>query len=137
MERTPYWLIQNGVLIDLLALPVVVIFGYGVYLHWQRIRKGETRLRVSLDDLRSFLSRDKVLAVLWNGLLGIRVYRRPITGFFHGLVFWGMLLLFIGTILVLLNVMFGLGVMSGGFYQWFMAVTLDEFMGVSVARGAT
>ena len=55
MERTPYWLIQNGVLIDFLALPTMALFGYGVYLHWCRIRKGETRLRISLDDLARVL----------------------------------------------------------------------------------
>jgi len=125
MERTPYWIIQYGIIIDLLAIPTVAIFGYGVYLHWKRIRKGETSLRISLDDLREFLSRDRLVATLWNGLLGSRVYRRPVTGLFHGLVFWGMLVLFIGTTLVLLNVLFGLEVMSGSFYRWFMAFTLD------------
>jgi Fe-S oxidoreductase/nitrate reductase gamma subunit len=134
MERTPYWLIQNGALIDLLALPTMAVFGYGVYRHWLRIRNGETHLRISLDDLRWFLSRDRLLAVIWNGLLGSRVYRWPVTGLFHALVFWGMLLLLIGTTLVLLNVMLGLGVMSGGFYQWFMALTLDA-AGLAVLMG--
>jgi Fe-S oxidoreductase/nitrate reductase gamma subunit len=134
MERTPYWLIQNGVFIDLLAFPAMVVFGYGVYLHWRRIKKGETRLRISLDDLRMFFTRAKLRAVLWNGLLGARVYRRPITGFFHGLVFWGMLLLLLGTTMVLLNVVFGLGVMSGPFYQWFMVFALDA-AGLAVLVG--
>ena len=136
MERTPYWLIQHGLWIDLLALPTLTIFGYGVYLHWKRIRAGDVRPRVSLDGLRSFLSWDRLKAALWNGLLGPRVYRRPITGLFHGLVFWGMLLLFIGTALVLLHVVFGLAVMSGGFYHWFMALTLDTAgLGVLVGLG--
>ncbi len=91
MERTPYWLIENGVLIDFLALPTLALFGYGVYLHWRRITKGETQLRISLDGLRGFFSRDRSVAVIWNGLLGARVYRWPVTGLFHGLVFWGML----------------------------------------------
>jgi Fe-S oxidoreductase/nitrate reductase gamma subunit len=134
MERTPYWLIQNGVLIDFLALPTMALFGYGVYLHWRRIRKGETRLRISLEELRWFLSLDRLAAILWNGLLGARVYRWPVTGLFHGLVFWGMLLLLIGTTLVLLNLVSGLAVMSGPFYQWFMAFTLDA-AGVAVLVG--
>jgi Fe-S oxidoreductase len=134
MERTPYWLIQYGVLMDFLALPVAVIFGYGVYRHWQRIRKGEIRIRMSPDRLRSFFSRDRVFAILWNGILGARVYRRPVTGLFHGLVFWGMLLLFIGTILVLLNLVFGLAVMSGAFYKWFMSFVLDA-AGLAVLVG--
>jgi Fe-S oxidoreductase/nitrate reductase gamma subunit len=123
--RTPYWLIEYGLLIDLLALPTLAIFCYGVYLHWCRIRKGQIRFRVSLDDFRSFFTRDRWVAMIWNGFLGARVYRWPITGLFHGLVFWGMLLLLIGTALVLLNVVSGLAVMSGPFYHWFMAFTLD------------
>jgi Fe-S oxidoreductase/nitrate reductase gamma subunit len=134
MERTPYWLIQNGVLIDFLALPTMAIFGYGVYLHWCRIRKGETRLQISLEKLRWFFSRDRLTAILWNGLLDARVYRWPVTGLFHGLLFWGMLLLLIGTALVLLNVVSGLAVMSGPFYQWFMAFTLDA-AGLAVFGG--
>ena len=73
-------------------------------------------------------------AIIWNGLLGARVYRWPVTGLFHGLVFWGMLLLLIGTTLVLLNVVSGLAVMSGPFYQWFMAFTLDA-AGLAVLVG--
>ena len=72
--------------------------------------------------------------MIWNGLLGARVYRWPVTGLFHGLVFWGMLLLLIGTALVLLNVVSGLAVMSGPFYQWFMAFTLDA-AGLAVLVG--
>jgi Fe-S oxidoreductase/nitrate reductase gamma subunit len=125
MERTPYWIIQYGVIIDFLAVPAVAIFVYGVHLHWKKIRTGKTQLRLSLDNLRSISSLNRLPATLWNGLLGARVYRRPVTGLFHGLVFWGMLVLFIGTILVLLNVVFGMKVMSGGFYKWYMALTLD------------
>jgi Fe-S oxidoreductase/nitrate reductase gamma subunit len=134
MERTPYWLIQYGLLIDLLALPTAGIFGYGVLIHWRKIRKGEIRLRLSLDELRSFFSRDRVAAILWNGLLGARVYRLPVTGIFHGLVFWGMLLLLIGTLMVFLNMLFGLPVMSGECYKWFMALTLDS-AGLAVLVG--
>jgi Fe-S oxidoreductase/nitrate reductase gamma subunit len=123
--RTPYWLIEHGVLIDFLALPTMAVFCYGVYLQWCKIRKGETRLRMWLNDLRGFFSRNRSVAIIWNGILGARVYRFPVTGLFHGLVFWGMLVLLIGTALVLLNVVSGLAVMSGPFYQWFMAFTLD------------
>jgi Fe-S oxidoreductase len=134
MERTPFWLIQNGILIDFMALPTVVIFGYGVYRHWKRISEGKIQLRIHLNDLQSFLSYHRLVATLWNGFLGARLFRRAVTGLFHGLVFWGMLLLFTGTILVLLNVMVGLPVMSGGFYRWFMALTLDT-AGLAVLVG--
>jgi Fe-S oxidoreductase/nitrate reductase gamma subunit len=134
MERTPYWLIQNGILIELLAVPTIAVFGYSVYLHYRRITKGESRVRISLDDLRRFFCRERLIGIIWNGVLGARVYRWPVSGLSHGFVFWGMLLLLIGTTMVFLNVLLGLEVMSGPFYKWFMGLTLDA-AGLAVLVG--
>ena len=125
MQRTPYWLIDGGVLIDVLAIPAMVLFGYGIYRHWQRIQAGAVELRFSWETIRSFFTRKRLSDFVWGGLLGTRVYRKPVTGLFHGCIFWGMALLLAGTTLVLLNVITGAAVMSGSIYQWFMAFTLD------------
>ena len=135
MERTPYWLIKYGIVIDLLAIPVIAIFAYGVYQHWLRVKQGETRLRVSFADIRKLLEQVNWPSLTVNGLLGLRIYRQRITGVFHGCVFWGMLLLLIGTALVFLYVLLGVPpVMSGTFYRWFMAFGLD-LAGVAVVVG--
>ena len=83
MQRTPYWLIEYGVLIDLLAIPVIIIFCYGVYRHYQKILKGETRFRVSLYQIRSVINKEKIINVFWYGFLGSRAYQKPITGIFQ------------------------------------------------------
>ncbi len=64
-------------------------------------------------------------AFLVRGILNARLYRKPASGIAHGFVFWGMLILFIGTILVFLNVLFGVPVFSGGFNRWYMSFVLD------------
>ena len=134
MQRTPYWLIDYGVLIDLLAIPVIIIFCYGIYLHWRNIRKGEVGFRISFDQIRSVINKKHVMNVLWFGFLGSRTYKKPITGIFHGMLFWGMLLLFVGTVAALLNVFFGIPLLSGLFYKWFMSLCLDA-AGVMVIIG--
>ncbi|WP_243689135.1 hypothetical protein [Geotalea toluenoxydans] len=110
MERVPYWNISFGLLIDILSLPALAIFGYGIYRHWLRIRQGKAsvRLGLTLDALkvgplylRSFLTK---------GIVGTRIYKKLFTGMAHGFLFWGMVVLTVGTILVFANVLFGIPV---------------------------
>lgn len=134
MQHTPYWNINGGVWIDLLALIAVIIFGYGVRRHWLKIKNGEERFRISKENLTAILKAADLKRFFIGGILGSRVYRDTVTGVFHGMIFWGMLSLFIGTTLVILNVLFGLPVMSGTFYKWYMAFFLD-FAGLIVMVG--
>ena len=107
MQRIPYWQIDGGILIDLLAIPVAIIFCCGVYLQWRKIQKGAVKFRINRDHLKSVFRFERIIPLFANGILGLRVYRKPFTGLFHGMVFWGMLLLFLGTTIVLINVVFG------------------------------
>ncbi len=134
MERTPYWLINGGVIIDVLAIPAMALFCYGIYRHWQKLQMGAVRLCISWKEIRPFLTRQRMAHFLWGGVLGARVYRKPVTGLFHGCIFWGMLLLLLGTTMVLLNVVTGVAVMSGAVYTWFMAFSLDA-AGLAVLIG--
>lgn len=134
MQRTPYWQIDGAILIDLLAIPVAIIFCYGVYLQWRKIQKGAVKFRLNWNHLKSVFKDERIIPLFEYGILGLRVYRKPFTGLFHGMVFWGMLFLFLGTTMVFLNVVFGATVMSGGFYKWFMASVLDA-AGLAVMIG--
>ncbi len=125
MQHEPYWNIKGGLLIDLVALVAVGVFCYGVYRHWSKIRGGEERLRIPWDKLAGWVESVDVKRFLVGGVLGSRVYRDELSGVFHGMVFWGMLILFIGTLLVMGNVFLGLPVMSGGFYKWVIAFGMD------------
>lgn len=125
MGRIPYWDINYGVLIDLLALPVMAMWGYRFYLIYKRIKSGKARINSGLGVksrafgpfyLRTFLSR---------GILGSRIYSKPFSGIAHGGLFWGMLLLGLGSFMLLLQVVFAIPVLTGGFNRWFMSFTLD------------
>lgn len=125
MPRIPYWNIDYGIIIDLLAIPVAIVFFYGLYQQWLLIKQGKMRVIPSIDNMIQGIGTFRLKAFLVRGILNARLYRKPASGIAHGFVFWGMVILFIGTILVFLNVLFGLPVFSGGFNHWFMSFLLD------------
>ncbi len=83
------------------------------------------RVIPSIDNMIQGIGNFHMRAFLVRGILNARLYRKPASGIAHGFVFWGMLILFIGTILVFLNVLFGVPVFSGGFNRWYMSFVLD------------
>jgi len=134
MERVPYWNINFGLLIDILSLPALAVFGYGIYRHWLRTRQGKANIKLGLTlealkvgplYLRSFLTR---------GIVGTRIYKKLFTGVAHGLLFWGMVVLTVGTVLVFANVLFGIPVFRGEFNRLFMGAFLDA-AGVAALAG--
>lgn len=125
MPRVPYWNISYGLIIDLLAIPVLIVFLYGLYLQWQRIKKGKLRVIPSIDNMIQGIGTFRTRAFFVRGILNPKLYRKPASGIAHGFVFWGMVILFAGTNLVILNILFGLPVFNGSFNRWFMGFFLD------------
>lgn len=125
MGRVPYWDISYGVIIDLLAIPVFAVFAYGIYRHWKRIKQGKRRITLNLHfpgfSVKPFYTGE----LITRGILGARIYKKLPTGIAHGSFMWGMVLLFLGTVMVLLNVVFGVPVFQGSFNHWFMGFALD------------
>ncbi len=125
MPRVPYWNIDFGIVMDLLAIPVILIFLYGLHRQWILIRQGKMRVNLDVDNMIQGIAAFRPGAFFVRGILNERLYRKPFSGIAHGFVFFGMAILFIGTNLVILNVLFGLPVFKGAFNQWFMAFALD------------
>lgn len=125
MGRVPYWNISYGLLIDLLSIPAMAVFAYGIYGHWRRIKQGKAVISLGISVQALKLGPIYVRSFLTRGIFGTRIYRKPLTGIAHGFLLWGMVLLTIGTILVFLNVLFGIPVFQGNFNRWFMNFTLD------------
>jgi Fe-S oxidoreductase len=125
MARVPYWNIDYGILIDVLSLPAMAILIYGLYRHVQRIRHGHVILSFSFSKLKTMIRPVYLPAMVTKGLLGTRIYKHLFSGIAHGMLWWGMLTLAVGTCLVLLNVVFSIPVFSGGFNRWVMAFGLD------------
>jgi Fe-S oxidoreductase/nitrate reductase gamma subunit len=125
MGRVPYWNIQYGIMIDLMAIPVLCMLGVGFYRYWTRIQAGKDRLPTGLRSAALKIGPLYIRSFLTRGLLGTRIYDKLLIGITHGCLFWGMGFLFAGTTLVILNILFGLPIFEGRFNQWFMSFGLD------------
>jgi len=134
MGRVPYWNIHHGVLIDLLSIPAMAILAYGLFCHWQRIRQGKARVSLGLPLTAMKIGPLYIRSFLMKGIVGTRIYKKLCTGIAHGLLLWGMVVLGVGTVLVILNVLFGLPVFSGEFNHWFMGCALDA-AGIAALAG--
>jgi Fe-S oxidoreductase/nitrate reductase gamma subunit len=124
ITREFYWNVGHGVTLPMyiFAALTFAILVYG-FLRRARIYRQGKRLR-RLDQLPRRLWR-----VVQRGFGQLRVMLVKAPGIAHALQFWGILLLFIGTLLVLVQVdltypLFDLEFLKGTFYQVF-SVTLD------------
>lgn len=125
MTRTPYWLINGGFIIDWLAIPIAAVFCYGLFRHWKNLKQGTFRCQITISQLRNLLHNVQWDSFIYNGILDGRIFQKPLTGLCHSMIFVGMLLLFAGTLFVLLYLLLGLPVFKGHFNQWVMDFTLD------------
>jgi Fe-S oxidoreductase/nitrate reductase gamma subunit len=93
--RQIYWNAESyGLLFYPLAAIAMAIFAYGIYRRWQLwAALGKPELR--LDNL---VQRLRLLLV--NGLLQVKTFREPYPGIMHGMIFFGFVVLFIGTALI-------------------------------------
>jgi len=120
--REIYWNVGHGVLLPMYLFTLIAFaaLGYGFYRRVQVYRLGRALNR--LDDLGLRLQ------LLVKNLFGqFKVLRVTGPGLTHALFFWGFLLLFIGTLLVMLQAdftqpLFDLVILKGTFYKVFSLV---------------
>jgi Fe-S oxidoreductase/nitrate reductase gamma subunit len=124
ITREFYWNVGHGVVLPMyiFAALTLAILIYG-FLRRIRIYRQGTRLQ-RLDQLPR-----RILRLVNRGFVQLRVMIVKAPGIAHALQFWGILLLFIGTLLVLVQVdftrpLFDFEFIKGLFYQVF-SVTLD------------
>jgi Fe-S oxidoreductase/nitrate reductase gamma subunit len=120
--REIYWNVGHGVVwgMYLLAAIACVLCVYGL---WQRVaiwRQGRALNRADQPA-------DRILFALRTVLSQSGVARVAPVGFFHALFFWGFLLLFIGTLLIMAQAdftapVFGIVFLKGGFYLAFSLI---------------
>ncbi|MBI4522191.1 MAG: (Fe-S)-binding protein [Deltaproteobacteria bacterium] len=103
-----------------LLIPTVVIFFYGLYSHIRLWRIGKPEQRAG-----TFSQRLKQLWVYGFGHARILTHRYA--GLFHSLIFSGFVVLFIGTLVVMVHEDAGLRIMQGKFYLYFQSLALDVF----------
>ena len=121
-SREIYWNVGPGVtgVMYLLAALSLGLCGWGVYLRIPAYRQGRALNRLDRD-----VRRVKLLLVATFGQL--RVLLVPLPGMLHALFFWGFLLLFTGTLLVMIQAdltdpFFSHRFLKGTFYLIFKVV---------------
>ena len=95
ITREIFWNVGSGVRIPvyLLGLIVVVILIYGLLKHIRLWKIGRPETRVDKPFKR-------ILSFLLFGLGHKRILKEPYPGIMHLFLFWGFLVLFIGTVLI-------------------------------------
>ncbi len=112
MGREVFWNIDRPEWMYVFTLAALLIFFYGVYrrfLFWRRGRRTVPRPGALFRRFPSFLS---------QVFLQVRILQRPSSGLWHLFLFWGFLILFMGTLLLALD------------YD-----VLEKFVGISLLRG--
>jgi Fe-S oxidoreductase/nitrate reductase gamma subunit len=118
-EREIYWYIPRILIVVHYGLFIVasIIFFYGVLKHFQLIRLGKKDNRLS-----SLLKR--IFNLVYYGLFQRRILERLYQGATHTGIFYGLGLLYIGTLVVLVQSDLGIIILTGTFYQYF-SLTMD------------
>ncbi|MFQ5657749.1 MAG: heterodisulfide reductase-related iron-sulfur binding cluster [Candidatus Methylomirabilales bacterium] len=126
-SREIYWNIPEHLFLYILFLPFLAIFLYGCYRIWGALLLGKGGLQPG--GLKG-----RLLALTNQALFQRRIAQERYSGFMHLAISWGFLVLFIATTLVAFQDYFGLPVLQGPFYLYFMSLTVDLF-GVAALFG--
>jgi len=124
MTREIYWNVGPGAVLPmyLLSVAALALLGWGIWRRLPVYRQGRP--------LNRFDRLPERLQLLLGNLLGqVRVRRGSRAGAAHAGFFWGFALLFVGTLLIMLQAdllgpLFGVNLLQGAFYQLF-SLTLD------------
>ncbi|HWJ04098.1 MAG TPA: heterodisulfide reductase-related iron-sulfur binding cluster [Verrucomicrobiae bacterium] len=118
--RQLYWNIHGEWLVYPLFVIALAVFGYGIYKRFSLWKLGQATERNNLKSVR-------LKSVLDFVLTHRKILREKQPGIMHFLIFWGMLVLFLGTAVVALKADFSVDIMYGKFYLYFMSFGLDLF----------
>lgn len=124
----PYWAEIGQYVLGFLAL---FIFLIGAVIHIRRWRQGRSVNR--LDKIGS-----RILSLLEQALLQIRTLQDPFAGVMHFSIFWGMIALFVGTILATVDwdvthLFFNFQFLVGGIYVVYELIL--DILGVMLIVG--
>ncbi|KKM09754.1 iron-sulfur-binding reductase [Clostridiales bacterium PH28_bin88] len=116
-SREVYWNIEGHWILYFLFLVSMVIFVRG-FLKTYRIWK------VGRPEKRFDRVGERIRTVLVHTFGHQRILREAYPGLMHFFIFWGFLVLFIGTLIVMLEADLGIKTLRGTFYLWY-SLALD------------
>lgn len=125
--REVFWNAPFEMILFIFTGIALVIFAYGIYRRWQMW----TALGKPED--RTDNAGERVKSLIVNGLFQVRTFRDVYPGIFHGLIFFGFLVLIFGAAIDATQFHIGLPFFHGGFYLWFSLIM--EIFGLAVLIG--
>ena len=123
--REVLWNIRHAWIMYALLVPTVAVSGYGLYRRLKLWRRGGSENRFDRPLARIGL-------LLKFGLLQLRTWRKLYPGSFHAMIFWGFVILFIATTVVMIDYDFGIPIMRGQFYLYFQSLIVDVFGALAI-----
>ena len=122
VQRDTFWLISSGYQIAMyvLATIAIMIFVYGFYRRFRLWKKG-VKEKVSWNDVKTNFHFFYKTAIEQKKIQRDRLY-----GFMHRFTSYGFVILFIGTVLVVIDYDFKIPLLRGNFYRIYELV-LDVF----------
>jgi Fe-S oxidoreductase/nitrate reductase gamma subunit len=127
--RVVLWNIHHAWIMYALLVPTLAVCGYGFYRRIRLWRKGQPEQRFDHPA-------ERIKLVLKYAVLQLRTWRKAYPGSFHAMIFWGFVVLFIATVVVMIDYDFGIPIMKGRFYLYFQSLFVDVF-GVVAILGIT
>jgi len=128
--REIFWNVGHvNIFVYLLSLIAVIILILGIIKRVKLWRSGQPEKRT--DQIWS-----RIKSVLWFGFGHRRTLKELYPGIFHFILFWGFVILFIGTLIIFLqedifSPIFNYFFFHGNFYLWFSFI-LDLFGGLAI-----
>jgi Fe-S oxidoreductase/nitrate reductase gamma subunit len=125
ITREIFWNVQGvRIIIYLLALIPVLLFAFGL---WRKIKLW----RIGKKENRYDQTWKRIKSTLYYGILQIRNLEKIFPGTMHLFIFWGFVILFIGTVIIFLQEdiiqpIFNYTFFQGYFYLWYSFI-LDLF----------
>ena len=123
--REVLWNVTHVWVMYALLIPTLLIAGYGFYRRFRNWRRGRPEYRFDQPFKR-------IQLVFRHAVVQQATWKNRFAGFFHALLFWGMITLTIATTVVFIHHDFGLPIMQGQFYLWFQSLTVDIFGALTI-----
>ncbi|BAS26086.1 heterodisulfide reductase-related iron-sulfur binding cluster [Limnochorda pilosa] len=127
--REVYWNIQGIWVMYALLFPTALIFVYGLGRRVERWLMGKPQVRWDRPWLRLRL-------FLRDALAQGQVLRERYAGFAHLSFSWGFAILFVATVVIMIDEDLRIPIMQGPFYLYFQSLTVDLF-GLAAIVGVT
>lgn len=123
--REVFWNVTHVWVMYVLLIPTMLVAGYGIFRRFRTWSRGRPEQRFDQPWARlQFLFRHAVVQQA--------TWQKRFAGFFHALIFWGMIILTVATTVVFIHHDFGLPIMQGQFYLWFQSLTVDIFGALTI-----